>query len=334
MSRCRVHELLPIALLTASLALGGCSAPTTTTTGSPGSAALPSATGTAAAAADPYAHIPDIVEAVAPSVVTIFTDHAQGSGVIWNADGRIVTNNHVATSGSNLEVSLGSGGRLPATLLGTTPRLDLAVIKVDRTDLPAATFNPTEPKLGSLAIAIGDPLGFENSVTVGVVSGMHRSIPGAAQQSPALVDLLQTDAAISPGNSGGALVGPDGSIIGINVAYIPPTASAVAIGFAIPAATVIDAVPYLEKGEAVPLAWLGLSPVTLTPALAQRLGIDATTGAIVAEVAPGGPADQAGIKVEDVITAIGGQPIATAEDLLAALRMLKPGDTVDVTIER
>jgi serine protease DegQ len=339
MSMARFPRVLFSLLLVCSLGLAGCSAPTTTA--APTSGAAPTGgvapTGPAPAAVDdPYARIPDIVAAVAPSVVTIFTDQAQGSGVIY-ADGLIVTNNHVATSGKNLEVALtgtGVGTRISATLVGATPRLDLAVIKIDRAGLPLAKFQTPEPQLGSLAIAIGDPLGFENSVTVGVVSGHHRSIPGAAQQSPALVDLLQTDAAISPGNSGGALVGPDGGIIGINVAYIPPAGGAVSIGFAIPAATVVDALPFLEKGKGPPLAWMGLNPVTLTPALAQRLGIKATSGAIVAQVAPGGPADQAGIKVGDVITSIAGQPITSAEDLLAALRKHKPGDVVDVVIDR
>jgi S1-C subfamily serine protease len=159
-------------------------------------------------------------------------------------------------------------------------------------------------------------------------------IPGSAQESPALVDLLQTDAAISPGNSGGALVDGDGRVMGINVAFIPPEASAVAIGFAIPAPTVDLALPFLRKGEPVPIAFMGIQPVTMTPALAQRFGLPKTAGALVVDVVAGSPADMAGIKSGDIITGINGTAVASAEDLLQALRGFKPGDTVKVSIDR
>jgi S1-C subfamily serine protease len=282
-----------------------------------------------------YARIPDIVARVSPSVVTVFTDQGQGSGVIMGRNGLIITNNHVAAAGGNLSVALvGAQDLVPATILGADPRVDLALIRIDQQGLPAATLEEREPRLGELAIAIGDPLGFENSVTVGVVSGLHRAIPGSAQQSQALVDLLQTDAAISPGNSGGALVGSEGTILGINVAFIPPSASAVSIGFAIPAATVEFAMPYLERGEPVALAWMGIYPVTLTAQLAQRFGLEATAGALVVQVQEGSPADEAGIREGDVITALGDRRVESAEDLLGALRAQRPGDRVDVTVDR
>ena len=125
--------------------------------------------------------------------------------------------------------------RFRRTLVGTDPTTDVAVLKVDKSGLPAATFEQDLPQVGQLAVAIGSPLGFENTVTAGIVSGLQRTIPGSAQESQALVDLIQTDAAISPGNSGGALVDADSKVIGMNVAYIPPLHSAVSIGFAIPA---------------------------------------------------------------------------------------------------
>ena len=156
------------------------------------------------------------------------------------------------------------------------------MLKVDKTGLPAATFEQNLPQVGQLAVAIGSPLGFENTVTVGIVSGLQRTIPGSAQESQALVDLIQTDAAISPGNSGGALVDADSKVIGMNVAYIPPAASAVSIGFAIPAQTVTNVADDLIAGKAVQHAFLGIRYGTLTPEIAQQYSISADHGLIVA----------------------------------------------------
>ena len=141
-------------------------------------------------------------------------------------------------AGNTYTVSFASGEQVDATLVGTDPTTDVAVLKVDKTGLPAASFDQSQPQVGQLAVALGSPLGFDDTVTVGIISGLERTIPGSAQESQALVDLIQTDAAISPGNSGGALVDANSQVVGMNVAYIPPAASAVSIGFAIPAQTV------------------------------------------------------------------------------------------------
>ncbi len=178
-----------------------------------------------------FARIPEVVRKVEPSVVAVLTDAGEGSGVIWRD--KIITNRHVVADARRIEVAFADGKRSGARVVGADPVTDLAVLETDRKDLPGVTFASRLPEVGELAVAIGNPLGFENTVTAGIVSGLQRSIPGSAAQSQALVDLIQTDAAISPGNSGGALVSGNGDVIGMNVAYIPPQARAVSIGFAI-----------------------------------------------------------------------------------------------------
>lgn len=290
------------------------------------------------AAGGAFGAIPRIVQTVAPSVVTVFATlpggQAEGSGVIWSANGTIVTNNHVVADATNLEVALASGERLPAKLKARDPLSDLAVITISAHDLPAASFATRLPVVGQLAIAIGSPLGYENSVTAGVISGLHRSIPAGGVEGQALVDLLQTDAAISPGNSGGALVGGNGRVMGINVAYIPPQSGSVSIGFAIPSPTVRDVVGQLiSTGKAVH-AFLGIQPADLTPALAQRFDLGVKTGALVLSVVSGSAAAKAGLRPGDVITELAGEPIHNVDDLLAVLRKHKPGERVDVTFVR
>jgi S1-C subfamily serine protease len=171
-------------------------------------------------------------------------------------------------------------------------------------------------------------------VTAGIVSGLHRAIPSGGQ-TPALVDLIQTDAAISPGNSGGALVNGEGQVMGINVAYIPPTEGAVAIGFGIPAETVKDTVDQLLKNGTVEHAFLGITPRPLTPDIAAQLGLSSSdSGVVVFQVSPGSAAANAGVQAGDVITKFDGKDISSVEDLYAALRSKKPGDRVSMTVTR
>src|ERR671911_2332277 len=161
-----------------------------------------------------------------------------GSGVIYRSDGYIVTNNHVVEGSRNVEVAFADGSTEQGQVVGTDPTTDIAVVKVDRTNLPAASFSGKGPMVGQMAVAVGSPSGFESTVTSGIVSGTGREVPAeitGGQQESSLVDLIQTDAAISPGNSGGALANRDGRVIGINVAYLPPQETgAENIGFAIP----------------------------------------------------------------------------------------------------
>jgi serine protease DegQ len=286
---------------------------------------------------DDFQRIPALVDEVEPAVVTVLVETAQGraegSGVVWSRGGVVVTNEHVVRGAERIRVELASGERLNGKVRATDPLTDLALIDVDRGRLPVARFARALPDVGELAVAIGNPLGFENSVTAGIVSGLRRSIPSGGR-TPALVDLIQTDAAISPGNSGGALVDAEGRVIGINVAFIPPEARGVSIGFAIPARTVVSVVrQLLERGEAEH-AYLGVEPADVTPQIAERLGLDATEGVIVVSVVRGSGAARAGLERDDVIVAINGRPVRVVEDLLAALRVDAPGDQVTVTILR
>jgi S1-C subfamily serine protease len=181
---------------------------------------------------------------------------------------------------------------------------------------------------------LGSPLGFDKSVTAGIVSGLHRSIPGSAQETRALVDMMQTDAPISPGNSGGAVVDGKGRVIGIALAYIPPQQGAVAIGFAIPAATAVAIADELLHHGRVDHAFIGIQPAELTPQLAQALNIGSTTGVLVYGGEPGGPAERAGIRPGDVLVQLAGKLLDSVEQLFAALRRHRPGDEVKVELLR
>ena len=266
----------------------------------------------------------------------------EGSGVIYTSDGKIVTNNHVVTdeAGSpvgRIEVTLTTGEKLPATIIGRDPLTDLAVIQVEASkELPAAVFNTDLPQVGEYAIAIGSPLGYENSVTLGIVSGLARSIEGVSgAEGVALTNLIQTDAPISPGNSGGALSNASAEVIGINVAYLPPgQTGAVNIGFAIPSAVATKIVDEIIETGSATHAYLGVSTQTVTPDLQEQFGLSRSSGVLVAEVTPGSPADDAGIQQGDIIIQIDGQDMTEASDVLLAVRDKKPGDTVTVTVDR
>jgi S1-C subfamily serine protease len=330
-----------LVLVSAALAAGGCSG------GDNGdsqeSGAAPTAPTTTQRQADSsdgdvFGRIPEVVVEVEPSVVAVAVEGQQGrgegSGVIWDDEGLIVTNNHVVAGAANLEVVLASGERVEAEVEEADPLSDLAILRVDRDGLPAADFAEELPEVGELAIAIGNPSGFEQSVTAGIVSGLHRAIPSGGQ-TPALVDLIQTDAAISPGNSGGALVDADGDVIGINVAYLPPQSSgAVSIGFAIPSPTAVSIVRQLLDTGEVERAFLGINPVQITPELADQFGLEVESGAGVERVEPGSAADEGGLRGGDVIVAFEGEDVATIEDLFAQLRKFQPGDEVTLTVVR
>jgi S1-C subfamily serine protease len=254
--------------------------------------------------------------------------------VVWDDEGAIVTNNHVVEGSTDVEVVLATGESVPGKVEATDPLSDLAIVRIDRPNLRRAEFAEALPEVGELAVAMGNPLGFEDSVTAGIVSGLNRSIPSGGR-TPALVDLIQTDAAISPGNSGGALVDANGRVIGINVAYLPPAQTgAVSLGFAIPATVARDVVTQLlERGE-VRRAYVGVEPTQVTPEVAEAFGLSVEEGVAVEQVVPESPAEQAGLRGGDVIVEIDGEETKTVEDLFARLRDFEPGDTVTLEIVR
>ena len=265
-----------------------------------------------------------------------------GSGVIYREDGHIITNDHVVRGASDIEVAFADGSTAPAEVVGSDPTSEIAVLKVDRGALPAAPapFKSNEPPIvGQLAVAIGSPAGFEATVTSGVVSAVGREFPpeltGGGNAARALSDLIQTDAAISPGNSGGALVDRDGNIIGINVAYLPPAdTGAVNLGFAIPSDTAVSVADQLVETGEVTTPYLGVGTADLTPEVAERFGLPVDSGALVQRVEPGSGAEEAGVRENDVITAIEGHEVGSYGDLVGALRDYRPGDTVGLAVVR
>ena len=257
--------------------------------------------------------------------------------MIYREDGYIITNSHVVQNATEVNVAFADGSVEEGEVVGTDPFTDVAVVRVDRAGLPAAEFGESgELVLGELAVAVGSPSGFQSTVTAGVVSGLNREVPAeitGGRQESALVDLIQTDAAISPGSSGGALADADGEVIGINAAHLPPAQTgAVNIGFAIPAeAATSVADQIIETGEA-DHPYLGVSLTNLTPETARRFGIAVESGALVTNVDSQGPAAEAGIEPRSVITAAGDEGVETSGDLLSALREYNPGNMVEVTV--
>jgi S1-C subfamily serine protease len=298
----------------------------TTTPAAPTSSAAP----VTVAATD----LPALVRRVEPSVVTVLTGGGLGSGIVYRADGTIVTNAHVVAGVQDVTVALADGQQVPGKVRAVDEVSDVAVIQANRTDLPEAAFQKPLPQVGELAVVMGSPLGFEATVTSGIISGLHRQIPGSAASGAPLVDLIQTDAAISPGNSGGAVLDAQGEVVGMSVAYIPPAAGAVALGFAIPAETVVDVADQLLTTGTARHAYIGIQPATLTPEIARLLGTNATSGVVVMQVETPSPAAEAGIQPGDIITAFNGKETATAEELIAALRSTKPGDRIQLDVLR
>jgi serine protease DegQ len=318
------------------LALAGCGlVPESQARSAPAPVTAPAVQANASVQAAAAGDIPALVRKVEPSVVTISHDQGTGSGVIWSKDGVVVTNAHVVGQVQQVEVAFFDGRRADGRVRATDPDTDLAVVEVERSDLQPATFQKELPDIGELAVAMGSPLGFQNTVTAGIISGLHREIPGSAQQGiRSLVDLIQTDAAISPGNSGGALVNAEGQVVGINVAYIPPVAGAVAIGFAIPGATTVDVVGQLLRNGRATHSYLGITPGQVTQEIAAQLGLDEARGVLVRDVVEGSPAAEARLQPGDVIVGIDEARIETVEDLFGELRQRRPGTQARLTIIR
>jgi putative serine protease PepD len=291
----------------------------------------------AAAPAVDRSSLAKIAADVQPAVVVIQTGSGEGSGVIISEDGYIVTNNHVVAtaSGDSVQVVFNSGKRVTASVVGTDPKTDLAVVKAnDATGLKAATWgNSDSVQVGDTVLAIGSPLGLQGSVTAGIVSALHRTITvGDEQRSQfdvggtrtTIGDAIQTDAPINPGNSGGALVNLNGEVIGINSAIATSGSNGnIGVGFAISANRAKSVADQLIKGGKVSHPFLGVSVA------------DAENGgARIAQIEPGGPAEQAGLRVGDVVTKIGDRQISGMEDLIGAIQAATVGTPLPLTVVR
>ncbi len=285
----------------------------------------------------PFGEVARVAKAVLPSVVEVGTTQGLGSGVIASSDGLIVTNNHVVEGETQVRVRLASGEQLTARVVARDPGDDLALLKVDRSGLPAVTWgNSDELSVGDLAIAVGSPFGFQGTVTAGVISALHRIVP--ASGNVVLVDLIQTDAPINPGNSGGPLVDAGGKVIGINTAIFSLVqgpggqGQSAGVGFAIPSNTVVRVIRDLLTTGRVQQAFLGVEGTDVTPEVAERFGVK--VGALVTRVVPGYAADRAGIQVGDVIVELDSTPVNTWDDLVIAIRSRRVGETVRVVLIR
>ena len=274
--------------------------------------------------------IADVAAAVGPSVVLIVTDEGEGSGIIYDKSGLIVTNAHVVTSQagatlSTVSVQLADGTVLnDAKVVGADSVRDVAVVKVTTTkNLTPATFGKTDDiRVGQTAVAIGSPFGLEQTVTAGIVSAVGRVI---SSQNP--VEMIQTDAPINPGNSGGALADKQGRVIGMNTSIRTTGNSngSVGVGFAVPADTFVAIAARIVGGESLSVAYLGIL---------GRVGEGGTPGIVVRTVQPGSPAANAGMKVGDLITNLNGAKVLSMAAMSARVQLQKPGDVIELTIVR
>jgi serine protease Do len=254
--------------------------------------------------------------------------HGTGSGVIFSRDGAIITNNHVIEGARAINVRLRDGRVFPARLAGRDPSTDLAVIRIDVKDLPAADFADSDAaKVGEWVVAIGSPFGLGNTVTTGVLSAKGRGGVGVN----AVEDYLQTDASINPGNSGGPLVNLDGQVLGINTMIV---SRGQGIGLAVPSRMARRVADQLLKTGRVKRAWIGIGLQDLTPQIAAELVSPPSSGALVNMVTPGGPASGANIEPGDVIIAMDGKPVRDAQDVIREVFAHDVGDVIAFEVAR
>src|SRR5947207_3530634 len=254
----------------------------------------------------------------------------EGSGVIVNPDGYIVTNNHVVDGSTELTVSMADKREMKARVIGTDAKTDIALIKVDARDLPHVVLgDSSKVEVGDIALAMGNPFGLGQTVTMGIISATGRGGLGIEDYE----DFIQTDASINPGNSGGALVNTRGELIGINTAILSRSGGNQGVGFAVPVDMVRHVMTQLKEKGAVTRARLGVYFQELTPKLASALGVTASKGAVVTEIVPDGPASKSGLRKDDVITALNGQAI-DGRSLRNAVGSMMPGSTINLKVLR
>jgi serine protease Do len=254
---------------------------------------------------------------------------AQGSGFFISADGYVVTNNHVVEHASTVTITTDGGKALTARVIGTDPKTDLALLKVEGADFPAVRFAAKSPRVGDWVIAVGNPFGLGGTVTAGIVSARGRDIG-----SGPFDDFIQIDAPVNHGNSGGPAFNNEGEVVGVNTAIFSPSGGSVGIGFAIASDVVQSVVAQLKDHGAVARGWLGVEIQPLTPDLADSLGVKSEVGALVAKASPQSPAAQAGVKAGDVIVAINGESVASPRELARRIAAYGPKTSVSLTLSR
>lgn len=252
-----------------------------------------------------------------------------GSGFFISADGYVVTNNHVIDKASEVQVTMDDGKTLDAKVIGTDPKTDLALLKVEGSDFPYVRLAGQKARIGDWVVAIGNPFGLGGTVTAGIVSAQHRDI-GAGPYD----DFIQIDASVNKGNSGGPTFNLSGEVVGVNTAIFSPSGGNVGIAFAIPASTVDQIVTALKDKGSVTRGFIGVQMQPVTKEIAEAIGLKEPRGALVAEAIKDGPAAKAGIKTGDTILAVDGEPIKEAKDLSRKVAQVAPGKSLSITLYR
>ena len=254
-----------------------------------------------------------------------------GSGVIVSPDGYILTNNHVVEAADQIEVVLADGRKAPATVVGTDPETDLAVIRITLPRLPAIVLgNAEQARVGDVVLAIGNPFGVGQTVTMGIISAVGRNNLHINH----FENFIQTDAAINFGNSGGALVDTSGNLLGINSAIYSQGGGSVGIGFAIPVSTAKTVLEAIIKTGSVTRGWIGVETQDITPELADSFGLEQQDGAMIAGVVRDSPADRAGLQPGDILLAVDGKRVGNTSEMLNLIAQLVPGGKAKMTVMR
>ncbi len=282
-----------------------------------------------------------LYERVSPSVVYIEVSQgglpSQGSGFIWDEQGHIITNNHVVEGAVAILVQFFDGLIIEAEIVGRDPQSDIAVLRIDSAGIelrPVTVGDSDAVRVGQMAVAIGNPFEQAWTMTRGIVSALERTIQSGVSLFY-IPDVIQTDAAINPGNSGGPLLDSQGRVIGMNTQILSRTGSSSGIGFAVPVNIIKLVVPELIVNGRYTYAWLGIRGGDLPPSEVERLNLPVRQGTLIVEVTPDGPAERAGLRVDDVITAVDSEPMHGIADVIAYLvRYTRPGQSVELSVIR
>lgn len=259
------------------------------------------------------------------------SDNSLGSGVIVSPQGYIITNHHVIESADEIEVAFADGRTMSATIVGTDPETDLAVLKVDAIDLPAITLaDPDQSHVGDVVLAIGNPFGVGQTVTQGIISALGRSHLGINT----FENFIQTDASINPGNSGGALVDTSGHLVGVNSAIYSRSGGSMGIGFAIPVSLAKQVMEQIIRQGSVVRGWVGIEAQDITPQLAESFRLSHTRGSLIAGVLRNSPAEKAGLKPGDILLEINGNRVTDSSTMLNLIANLQPDEKATLKISR